>query len=156
MFSYPEKVKYPSDKQVEIWNLRLKRLTGREIAKQKKVTPGFVSKTLKEANTRIKALLENAARMNKITLSHISAKLGFAQGYSHTFKIRVHITYSQANGVQVWYDHKGECASCDELGTCREMLIQEFKARDLKLPHEAVRPTDLCDTLFNEIRKMLK
>lgn len=50
----PRKMKYPTDAQIEIWNLNRNNITGREIAKLKKVTPGFISKTLKLTNENYK------------------------------------------------------------------------------------------------------
>ncbi|MHA2110324.1 MAG: hypothetical protein ACW98W_02535, partial [Candidatus Hodarchaeales archaeon] len=78
MYFYPRKVKHPTDKQLEIWKLKRTKLTGKEIAAKKEVTPGFVSKTLTEANQRIKGMLENAAHMNKITIDLMNEELGFA------------------------------------------------------------------------------
>ena len=53
-------LKYPTRAQVEIWILKRNNLSGRKIAQQRDVTPAFVSKTLKEANKRIKSLLKSS------------------------------------------------------------------------------------------------
>ncbi|PWI48548.1 hypothetical protein CEE45_05760, partial [Candidatus Heimdallarchaeota archaeon B3_Heim] len=92
-FSLKDKIsfltlKYPSTSQMEIWQLKRTRLTGKQIAQRKQISRAAVSKTLKEANKRVMALLENGARMNKIHLDLLSAKFGFARGYNHVFKVR--------------------------------------------------------------------
>ena len=155
MFYYPRKVKYPTETQVEIWALKRNQLSGREIAAKKDVTPGMVSKTLSEANNRIKALLQNAARMNKITIKVISPELGYARGVSHMFDVNAYITYSPDNGVQVWYDHEGRCVQCEKYSFCRESILQEFKERNIKVEDPHLRPTDLVEKLLTILEERL-
>ena len=149
------RLKYPSEKQIEIWNFNREKKSGREIALLKSVTPGFVSKTLKEANERIKDLIINTAKSNKITIneSDINEKKGFAKGYSPIFNTPVKITFPPVNGIQLWYEHKGECALCSEFDNCRRTIIQEFKDRNIKIENESLEPTELSEILLNEIEK---
>ncbi|MHA2232576.1 MAG: hypothetical protein ACXAB4_08785 [Candidatus Hodarchaeales archaeon] len=154
-------IKYPTKKQVAIWNLRRTQLTkdhrivGKEMAKQLDISPGAVSQFLTEANNRIRAILENAARMNKIRLDLLSPEVGFARGKSLIFKTQTYITYSPVNAVQVWYDHKGDCEGCEEFGDCRRGILQEFKERDLNVPNAALRPTDMVELLVRELEGMV-
>ncbi|MFX1424509.1 MAG: hypothetical protein ACFFB2_19490 [Promethearchaeota archaeon] len=154
MFSFSHKHKPPTESQITIWALKRIKLTGREIAERIDVDPGYVSRSIKEANKRIRGMLEEAARMNKIKLVFINSELGIAQGHSHIFNISAHITFSPKNGLQVWYEHKGDCTSCEEFSDCRETLIQEFKERKIKIPNKSLRPTDLSDLLFKKIKEM--
>ncbi|MHA2095433.1 MAG: hypothetical protein ACW98F_12510 [Candidatus Hodarchaeales archaeon] len=131
-------------------------MNGKEIAKKKEITTASVSKSLKEANSRIDDLLKNTARSNKVQLDLISPKLGYARGYAPALKLRVYITYSPINGIQVWYDHQGECEMCEELNGCRQSLLQEFKERNLNVPSKTIRPTDLSAVLFTKIEGMLE
>ncbi len=131
-------------------------MSGVQIAQNKRISRATVSKTLKKANERVKSLLENAARMNRIQIKILNEELGYVKGYSHMFKLEAHITFSPINGVHVWYDHKGKCESCEDLTNCREVLLQEFKERNLQVPHTAIRPTDLSDLLFEKIEERLK
>ncbi|MFX1512726.1 MAG: hypothetical protein ACFFCQ_09080 [Promethearchaeota archaeon] len=155
MFSYVHNRKQPTERQVTIWNLNRNKLTGREIAQQIKVDPGFVSRSLKEANKRIKGLLEDVAKMNKIKLDLMNGELGIARGHSYIFDITAYLTFSPINGLQVWYEHKGDCTSCEEFVECRKALLQEFKERDLEIPNPTLRPTDLSDLLFKKIEEIL-
>jgi hypothetical protein len=115
-----------------------------------------VSKTLTEANQRIRGLVENAAHMNKITLDLMNEELGFARGQSHMFNVRCYITFSPKNGLQVWYEHKGDCVSCEKYTLCREILLQEFKERNLQIEKPSMRPTDLVELLFQELEELVK
>ncbi|UCG70620.1 MAG: hypothetical protein JSV09_06275 [Thermoplasmata archaeon] len=134
---------------------RNKQMIGNEIAETKAITTATVSKSLKEAKDRIANLLKNTARSNKVKLDLISPKLGYARGYSPTLKLRVYITYSPINGIQVWYDHQGECAMCEELNGCKQALFQEFKEREIEIPSKTMPPTDLSAFLFTQIEGRL-
>jgi hypothetical protein len=148
MFALPRKTKYPSDAQLDIWNLNRNKIPGKKIAKLKDVTPAFVSKTLKITNKRIEDLLVNHGKANRITLEHIDPVLGFAKGYHHSLQDTAHITFSPQNGVQVWYEHEGDCTDCEIFDECRKMLLNEFKERDLTPKNQTLAPTDLADELF--------
>ncbi|MHA2139845.1 MAG: hypothetical protein ACW98G_18325 [Candidatus Hodarchaeales archaeon] len=143
-------------RQIDIWTLKREQLTGREIAAKRNITAGMVSKTLTEANNRVKALLQNAARMNKITLKLISPEHGYARGLSHMFNVNAYITFSPDNGVQVWYDHKGDCIQCDKYSYCRESILQEFKERNINIENPSLRPTDLVEILLRTVEKRLE
>ena len=156
MYFYPRKVKYPTETQIDIWSLKRRQLSGREIAAKRDVTPGMVSKTLSEANNRVKALLQNAAQMNKITLQIISPELGYARGISHMFNVNAYITFSPKNGVQVWYDHQGNCVECDKFAFCREIILQEFKERDIPVENPHLQPTNLVEILLTTLEANIK
>lgn len=155
-------LKYPSRKQIELWNLRRgqlisgKPLQGKEIAKQQEISPASVSKTLTDADGRIRLLLENAARMNTIHLELLSPALGYARGQSLVFKTKAYITYSPVNGLKVWYTHQGNCAGCEEFGMCRQAIYQEFKERNLPIPNPPLRPTDLIEVLIEQLEELVK
>ena len=126
-------LKYPSQAQVEIWFLKRNNLSGRKIAQQRDVTPAFVSKTLKEANKRIESLLKSTAKANKITPEIISPELGFIKGKSHMFNCTAYITFSPQNSIQVWYDHKGNCATCEDFSLCKQFYFRSLKSEILRL-----------------------
>ena len=154
MFYLNKKSKYPTEIQVEIWKLNRDKKSGRIIAKEKEVSPAFVSKTLKEANKRIQDLIANQANSNKIRVDLLDVELGYAIGYSKMLNVKAYITFSPMNGVQVWYEHKGDCASCELLNTCRNVLIQEFKERGIKIENDTLAPTDLGEILFQELEDL--
>ncbi|MHA2105466.1 MAG: hypothetical protein ACW981_18735 [Candidatus Hodarchaeales archaeon] len=154
MFLSPRKEKYPSEKQLEIWYLNRSQKSGRSIAKQLNVSPAFVSKSLKQGNQRIKVLFENTARSNKIKLDLLDPELGFARGYSHMLDIKAYITFSPTNGIQVWYEDKGDCANCEVFKECRTALLQEFKERNISIANPTLAPTNLGDELFKKLEEL--
>ncbi len=154
-FGYKRLV-YPTKTQVELWFLKRCKHSGTKIAKHKEVTPAFVSKAVKEANKRITTILQETARSNKITLDLLSSELGFARGFSRMFNLKSYITFSPENSVQVWYDHKGDCATCEDYDGCRKHLIQEYKERNIPIKNPLQRPTDLGEHLFKTLEEMAK
>ena len=150
------RIVYPTKTQVELWFLKRCKHSGIKIAKQKNISPAFVSKALKEANKRITSILQETARTNKITLDLRSSELGFARGHSRMFDLKAYITFSPTNGVQVWYDHKGDCATCEDFDECRKNLFQEYKERNITLKNPVQRPTDLGEYLFKTLEEMAK
>jgi hypothetical protein len=155
-FDSYRRIRYPTETQVEIWFLKRKKLSGRKIAKQKEVTPAFVSKSFVEAKKRIKSLLIETAKSNKITLDLINETIGFTRGFSHIFNVISYITFSPKNGVQVWYDHEGDCITCERYGQCSKILLQEFKERSIKIDSPQLRPTDLGKKLFKILEERTK
>ncbi|MFX1250631.1 MAG: hypothetical protein ACFFCZ_03370 [Promethearchaeota archaeon] len=149
-------LRYPTERQIKIWVLTRKYLSGKEIAEKEGITRPAVSQNLRVANQRIKDLLENTARSNKICIELLSKKYGYVRGYSAMFKVRAYITYSPENGLQVWYDHKGHCENCEEFGDCRRIILQEFKERQITVPNEALRPTELGEILFEKIEDAIR
>jgi hypothetical protein len=162
MFIFPRKTKYPNDDHLEIWNLNRNKVSGKDIANLKNVTPASVSKTLKITNKRIEDLLINAAKSNRITLEYIDPVLGFAKGHHHSLNDTANLTFSPQNGIQIWYLHEGDCANCDIFDECRKILLNEFKARNLTPKSDTLAPTDLIDELIinleilSESKKVLK
>jgi transcriptional regulator len=150
-----KKSKFPTDAQIEIWVLNRKKKSGRVIAKQKNVTPAFVSQSLKEAKQRIEDLLKDSARANKIKIEVLNSELGFARGQNQQLKTKAYITFSPINGVQVWYEHKGDCAGCDVLEECQTALIQEFKERNIPIVNQTLAPTHLSEIFFNHLEALI-
>jgi hypothetical protein len=128
-------------------------LKQKEIAEKRKVTIGFVSKSLSEANNRIEVLLQNTANGNKISLDVLNGEQGYARGKSHMFDVIAYITFSPKNGVQVWYEDKGDCIKCEKFAYCREVILQEFKERKIKFDSPLLQPTLLIERLIAEIEK---
>lgn len=155
MLSIRRKSKFPTDTQIEFWVLNQKNYSGRKIAKERNVTPAFVSQTLKEANERINALLRDAAKANKIKLDYVNKELGFARGKSFLLKMTVFITFSPTNGVQVWYKQEGGCVGCEIYEECRAALLQEFKERNLPIDNPTLAPTHLSEQLFEFLEKII-
>ena len=155
-FNKYRRISYPTETQVEIWILKRNNISGKKIAEEKEVTPAFVSKSFVEAKKRIKSLFKETAKSNKISLNLIDDTLGFARGFSHMFNVAAYITFSPKNGVQVWYDHEGDCISCERYGLCRNILLQEYQERNIKVENPHLRPTDLGNQLFKLLEESVR
>lgn len=144
---------YLTPRQKLIWDLKRKGFSEVGVARELKVTRQTIHKALDSANSKVCMALEEAAKINKIRVKLVDPARGILAGYSPNFKTEVLITFSAKNGVQVWYEHEGDCKNCDQLQVCKEFLISEAKERNIKLPESAnsLSPSKLAELLFLSI-----
>ena len=58
------------------------------------------------------------------------------------------------HGMQVWYEHEGDCGTCQRYTECIELLWDY--ARELGIPLEKTEdPTRMADELFSRIEEMV-
>ena len=144
---------YLTSKQKLIWNLKSKGFSEAGIARKLSVTRQTVHKALNVANSKVSMALEEAAKLNRIKIQTIDTIKGILVGHSSEFRTTAIITFSARNGVQIWYRHKGDCKSCDQLQVCKEMILAEAKDRNIQLPENttSMLPSKLADILFSKI-----
>ena len=144
---------YLTSKQRLIWSLKSEGFTEAGIGRKLDITRQTVHKALNVANQKILQSLEETAKINKIEIKTVSPTQGYLTGYSPHFDTEAFVTYSPKNGVQIWYEHEGNCKKCNRAKTCRETLLEE--ARDRKLAFEEdinqMLPSKLAQTLFSMI-----
>jgi len=65
------------------------------------------------------------------------------------------ITFSDVNGLQLWFRGEGNCSECDLADQCKATLIREAKFRGIELPEnfDEVQPTLIADMLFEVIMR---
>lgn len=148
-------IRYPTKQQGMVWLKRRKNVLPSKIAKELKVSRPYVSKAQKIAEERIESLLNHIAKVNRVTILHKSAKNGFAVGYCPAYKSEAYITYSPNHGVNIWFDHIGDCESCAENLTCHNILNELATEWEIDVP-EKMQATDLAKYLFNTIMRRLK
>jgi hypothetical protein len=146
--------RYPTPKQVLIWLKRRKHIRPSVIAEELEVSRAFVSKYQQRAETRIKKLLNHAATINRIKLNHLSPRYGIAAGYCPATQTDTYITYSPTLGIQTWFTHTGDCASCAQRRDCEKMLHQLAKEWEITLSDDQP-PTQMALQLFNTILRRL-
>jgi transcriptional regulator len=144
---------YLTPRQLQIWKLKNTGLKESNIARKLKVSRQTVHKALDTADNKILQTLEEVASLNKVKVKTVDALRGILVGYSPAFKTTAIITFSDRNGVQVWYKHKGDCTNCDQLKECKRTLITEMEDRNVKLPNDVTTtsPSDLAELLFSKI-----
>ncbi len=144
---------YLTPKQKRFWRLRFDGLTQAEISREMDISRQTVNKTLNVIDSKVaKALLE-AAQLNRVTISRVDMEKGFLLGRSPTLGMATLITFSDMNGIQIWYKGEGGCPGCEWLDSCKEKLLTEAKVRDIHLPKnsEEMQPSKLADLLFKKI-----
>ena len=144
---------YLTPKQLNFWNLRRKGMSQAEVSRKIGVTPQTTNKTFNVIDSKISRALTDAAQLHRLDIRQIDIKNGYLLGYSPTWRTEVLITFSVANGIQVWYKGEGDCSECSKLESCRQMLIRESEERGIPLPRERIRvnPSLLADNLFKSI-----
>jgi len=148
-------IRYPTKRQGIIWLRRRQNERPTEIAKDLNVSRPFVSMEQKRAEERIKKLIEHSASVNRVKIRRISAQYGIAEGYCHANSSQAYITYSPKIGVLNWYDHIGDCGTCDIKDQCKEALHTLAEEWEIHAPPD-MPPTELSKYLFNIIRRRLK
>jgi predicted transcriptional regulator len=144
---------YLTPKQSLIWSLNSNGLTESSIARKLFVTRQTVHHALNAANQKIGESLQETANINKIEIETVDLSKGFLIGYSLHFKSQAFITFSAKNGIQIWYKHEANCEKCKRLKKCKEVLLEEIRARKLTLPDQSSQmlPSKLAEILFSEI-----
>jgi len=148
-------LRYPTKKQNLIWLRRRQNDRPSEIAKDLKVSRPFVSMEQKEAESRIKKLIEHTASANRVKIDRLSARYGIAEGYCHAYDAQTYIFYSPKIGVQNWYVHQGHCGTCDLEDQCKETLRTLAEEWEIGIPPN-MSPTELGVYLVETIRRRLK
>ena len=148
-------LRYPTKQQGIIWLRRRQKDRPTDIAKDLKVSRPFVTAEQKRAEERIKKLIEHSASVNRVKIKRMSAQYGVAEGYCHANDSQTYITYSPKIGVLSWYEHIGDCGTCDIEAQCKEALHTLAEEWEIPAPPD-MPPTELSEYLFNIIRRRLK
>jgi len=144
---------YLTSKQLTFWSLRRQGLTQAEVSRKVGVTPQTTNKTFNAIDAKMYRALTDAAQLHRLDIRGIDLRKGFLLGHSPTWKTDALVTFSAANGVQVWYKGEGDCSDCTKLESCRQALIKESEERGIPLPRDKARvsPSQLSDNLFKAI-----
>jgi hypothetical protein len=118
-----------------------------------KVTRQTVNKTFNAIDSNVSRALLDAAQINRIEINRVDAEKGYLLGRSPSLGMEVLVTFSERNGIQVWYRGEGGCSECSWRSSCRQTLLIEAEERGIQLPEEAedVEPSELAETLFKKI-----
>lgn len=140
-----------NDKQFEFWNLRRRGLPNINIARLFNISKQAVSRALIAMDGRIEKTLLEMARANQIEVEKVNPVRGILFGRSVPFNANAIIFVSAKHGMQVWYEHEGDCGKCMRYTQCIE-LLWDF-ADEMKIRLEKTEdPTKLADELFGKLR----
>lgn len=143
-----------SDRQFEFWRLRRDGLANIHIAEQFRISRQAVSKALLSMEEKVEKTLLEMAHANRIEVERYNGEKGILFGRSVPFNAGAIVFISATHGVQVWYEHEGDCGSCPRYRECIE-LLWDF-ADELHVPlTNSDDPTRLADELFAKLREMV-
>lgn len=144
---------YMTDRQLEIWRLRLKGLSKAEIGRTLGITRQAVYDAEGIMVEKVEQALMHAAESNMMETQYIDASKGVLLGYSPATKNRVIITFSARNGVQTWHYQQPSCSQCKWSERCRERLISEADERGVEITAEDKRlpPSELAQRIFSAL-----
>lgn len=141
------------EKQFKFWVLRRNGTPNINIANIFGISRQAVSRALLVMDKRIEETLLEMANANQIEVEKISSKKGVLFGKSVPFKTNAIIFISAKHGIQVWYEHEGDCSSCDRYRECIELLWDFAEEIQVKLK-SSEDPTKIADELFLKLKEM--
>src|SRR5665811_65790 len=107
-----------NDKQFEFWKLKRSGILSIDIARLFDISKQAVSKALINMDERIEMSLLEMASANQIEVEKVSSERGILFGHSVPFNVNALIFVSARHGMQVWYEHEGNCGTCNRYTQC--------------------------------------
>lgn len=141
------------EKQFGFWKMRRSGMQNISIANELGVTRQGVSQALRVIDEKIEASLREMAQANRIQVEKIDVGKGILIGRSVPFQTAAFIFVSEKHGMQVWYEHEGDCGSCEERAQCTEFILDFASELGIRITKTA-DPTTMAEELLNKIRGM--
>ncbi len=141
-----------NEKQFGFWKMRRSGMSNVTIANQIGITRQGVSQALLAMDEKIDTSLKEMAKANRIQVEKIDVKKGVLFGKSIPFQTNAYIFVSEKHGMQVWYEHEGNCISCDEFTKCIEFIWDLAVELGIKL-EKTQDPTKMAEELLAKIRE---
>lgn len=145
---------FTNEKQFEFWKLRRARIPNTTIATNFGISRQAVSKALLTIDGKIETALRGMAKANKIAIVKINPQLGVLLGRFVPLGTDAIIFVSGKHGVQVWYEHDGDCGACEEYAECIELLWDYADELGIALNRTA-DPTKMAEELFAKVKEMV-
>jgi len=142
------------DRQFGFWALRRSGESNIGIANRFGISRQAVSRALLLMDEKIESTLREMADANQIAIEKINPGRGILLGRSIPFQTAAIIFVSEKYGVQVWYEHDGDCGSCQRYTECIEMLWDYATELGIRIKKTA-DPTKMAEELFTNIKAML-
>lgn len=142
------------DRQFAFWNLRRSGLPNIQIADRFRISRQAVSKALLAMDRKVEETLIKMAQANQIDVERMNAEVGVLFGRSVPFDAAAIVFVSAEHGVQVWYEHEGDCGACPRYAQCIELLWGYADELGIAL-EKTDDPTRMADELFAKLREMV-
>ncbi|MEN6610094.1 MAG: hypothetical protein ABFC24_04570 [Methanoregulaceae archaeon] len=142
------------DKQFEFWKLRRSGHPNVTIAGLLGISRQAVSRALLLMDEKIESSLREMAHANQIEGEKIDPVRGILLGRSIPLSTEAIIFVSEKHGMQVWYEHDGDCAACTRYTECIELLWDVATELGIKI-ERCNDPTKMADELFTKVKNLL-
>ncbi|MDD1724362.1 MAG: hypothetical protein LUQ07_04450 [Methanospirillum sp.] len=143
-----------NEKQFEFWKMRRNGMPNITIANLLGISRQAVSRALLLMDERVESTLREMAQANQIAIEKINTERGVLLGRSIPFQAPAIIFVSEKHGVQVWYEHEGDCGSCQRYTECIELLWDYATELEVRIEKTA-DPTKMADELFTKIKEIV-
>ncbi len=134
--------------------MRRKGVPNITIANRFKISRQAVSRALLVMDGKIETALREMAKANQIAVEAIDTERGVLLGRSIPFRTAAIVLVSEKHGVQVWYEHEGDCGACQRYAECIGLLWDYAAELGIRLEKTA-DPTKMADELFEKVKAMV-
>jgi hypothetical protein len=142
-----------NDKQFGFWKMRRSGMPNITIANLLGISRQAVSRALLLMDERVEATLCEMAQANQIAVEKINTERGVLLGRSIPFRTAAIIFVSEKHGVQVWYEHDGDCGTCQRYTECIELLWDYATELGIRIEKTA-DPTKMAEELFEKVKEI--
>ncbi len=142
------------DKQFGFWKMRRSGSSNITIAKLLGISRQAVSRALLLMDEKIESTLREMAQANQIAIEKVNAERGVLIGRSVPFQTAAIIFVSEKHGMQVWYEHDGDCGACQRYTECIELLWDYAGELGIKIEKTA-DPTKMAEELFTKVKAVV-
>ena len=143
-----------NDKQFGFWKMRRNGSSNITIANLLGISRQAVSRALLVMDEKIESTLREMAQANQIAIEKINAERGVLIGRSIPFQTAAIIFVSEKHGMQVWYEHDGDCGACQRYTECIELLWDYATELGIRIEKTA-DPTKMAEELFAKVKAMV-
>jgi hypothetical protein len=143
-----------NDKQFGFWAMRRSGVPNITIANQLGISRQAVSRALLLMDEKVETALKEMANANQIAIVKINTERGILLGRSIPFQSQAIIFVSEKHGVQVWYEHEGDCGSCQRYTECTELIWDYATELGIRIEKTA-DPTKMAEELFTKVKAMV-
>ncbi len=143
------------DKQFGFWMMRRSGVPNITIANQLGISRQAVSRALLVMDEKVETALTEMANANQIAIDSINTERGILIGRSIPFQTAAIIFVSEKHGVQVWYEHDGDCGTCQRYTECIELLWDYADELGIRIKKTA-DPTAMAEELFEKVKEIVR
>ena len=142
------------EKQFGFWAMRRGGTPNITIANLLGISRQAVSRALQVMDKKIETTLIEMAHANQISIETINVERGILIGRSIPFKTQAIIFVSAKHGIQVWYEHEGECGICQRYTDCIELIWDYAEELGIAIK-KTDDPTKMAEDLFVKVKESI-